>query len=80
MHRLVALLPTRALVTVVAYGLHWLEALLIELHIRATEAPRVTLRDLAHVEAAILDLDRATACVEAFAGLGPPVEGVRWVG
>lgn len=72
-------LPLRWLVWLVAHGLSFLGRLLVELHVRSSTRPRVTLRDMAHLEAAILDLDRAASCVEAFAGIGPPVEGVRWV-
>lgn len=75
-----SLIPLRVLLWLIAHGIHLLGRLLVELHVRSTDRPRVTLRDMAHLESALQDLDHAHDCIEAFAGIGPPVEGVRWVG
>lgn len=75
-----SLLPLRVLLWLIAHGIHFLGRLLVELHVRSSDRPRVNLRDMAHLERALTDLDHAHDCIEAFAGIGPPVEGVRWVG
>jgi hypothetical protein len=75
-----SLIPLRVLLWLIAHGIHFLGRLLVELHVRSSDRQRVTLRDMAHLEHALQDLDHAHDCIEAFAGIGPPVEGVRWVG
>lgn len=79
MRALVPLLPQRLLLALLAYGLDIAGHLVLELTLRVADHPRVGLRDLAHLEAAVAGLARARDCVEAFAGLRGPVEGVRWV-
>lgn len=76
---LAPLLPKRLLLALLSYGLDAVGRLVMELTIRVADHPRVGLRDLAHLEAAVESLGRARDCVEAFAGLRGPVEGVRWV-
>jgi hypothetical protein len=75
-----SLIPLRVLPWLIVHGIHLLGRLLVELHVRSSDRPRVTLRDMAHLERALQDLYHAHDCIEAFAGIGPPVAGVRWVG
>lgn len=74
-----SILPLQLLVWLIAHGMHIVGMLLLELCRRSIDVPRVTVRDMAHLEHAVKDMTHAHKCIDAFAGTGPAVEGVRWV-